>query len=455
MLRRCSLETMMKWIFMSLALSLVMLTIGARLYQSYEEKRCAAIELGARVREMAATNRYIFNETTVLETLGSAWSRAESAKGAELEIDTADRREYYNLDTGKMLVSLVEEERYLILVGMLGLVAAVELAVFISYILTRPLRRLAWGCREIAEGAPVSIPQNRLSPYEFYELTDSFNKMAKQLRQWKEVQMQLSRMDRLAALGKMISGLSHEIRNPLASMRIQIDLLSSEVESMRSDSDSSRNDDIESAVEHISVLGCELDRLNAIVTQLLSFVRTREPMLEIFCLDSLILWCKTMLKAEAERNGIELVTVVNDVPVTVTADGEMLRQLIMNLALNAIQAMDEFESERKKTLEITVGYSNSDSESLKQAVITVRDNGGGIPSDVSHRIFDPFFTTKRDGTGLGLSIVQQIVAGHRGHISLESSSEGTSFSVFLPASSAECRSEDKPGCLVDRSDDKN
>lgn len=432
MFSKYSLETLMKWIFMSLAVSMVALTLGARLHQSYVAKKNAAEEFGRELMAISEERKYSLQKEIVIGQLGPFWREPLTNEKPELVIKNGDQSFGFILDPKNIIISLVEDERYLILVGLLGLIAAVELAVLISYVLTRPLRRLAWGCKQIAQGSPVTIRHNALSPYEFHELTDSFNDMAKQLERWKEVQRQVSRMDRLAALGEMLSGLSHEIRNPLASIRIQLDLLRMELESIPDDPGSSIGIGLSDAKEYIAILDHEIDRLNRIVTQLLSFVRPKQPMMTKVRLDDILPWCVSMLKPQADKQDIELVTQKQDSGVNVLADNEMLQHVIMNLSLNAIQSMSASGSDREKVLSIMTGYSGTDHGIKTMGLIRVSDTGPGIPAEIQHRIFDPFFTTRQDGTGLGLSIVQRIVDGLGGTLSMDTSSGGTNFNIFIP-----------------------
>ncbi|MDD4159807.1 MAG: ATP-binding protein [Synergistaceae bacterium] len=432
MFSKYSLETLMKWIFMSLAVSMVALTLGARLHQSYVAKKSSAEEFGMELMAISEQRKYALGKEIVMGQLGPFWRESLPYEEPQIIIKNGDESLAFTLDPKSIVISLVEDERYLILVGLLGMIAAVELAVLISYVLTRPLRRLAWGCRQIAKGSHVTIRHNSLSPYEFHELTDSFNDMARQLERWKEVQRQVSRMDRLAALGEMLSGLSHEIRNPLASIRIQLDLLRMEIESIPDADKSSPENDISEAKEYISILDHEIDRLNGVVSQLLSFVRPKQPIMAKVYLDNVLPWCVSILKPQAEKQGIELVTMKLDSGVAVLADNEMLQHIIMNLSLNAIQAMASQEPGREKRVLIETGYSEAENRGKHMGLIRVSDNGPGIPSEIQHRIFDPFFTTKQDGTGLGLSIVQRTVDGIGGTLSMGTSSEGTTFNIFIP-----------------------
>ena len=298
MSHRVSLETLMKWIFLLLALSMVLLMLGARLHQSYSDKLSAAAESAERLNRLMTDYDLRYSAEVITQELGPYWRKAAEGEVPSLVIRSGGAKHGFVSNFQSIYVDMVEEERYLILVGMLGLIIAVELAVFISYVLTRPLRRLTWMCKEVAGGISVRIPQTALSPYEFHELVDSFNNMSSQLERWREVQRQVSRMDRLAALGEMISGLAHEIRNPLASMRIQTDLLRDEIERLAGEDGGEEAAD---AREQIAVLGSEIDRLNNIVMQLLSFVRPRPTVITPVKLDDLLPWSGAMLGSLAQK----------------------------------------------------------------------------------------------------------------------------------------------------------
>lgn len=426
MRRSVSLESFMKWMFLLVALSTAVLILGTRLHQSYMRKLEEAALNAEKVGSILSLYRLEFSSSAAAaEELGSYWRLCSSGEKPEVTLASGGRVYGFALDYEKICADMVEEERYLILVGILGLIVAVELAVFLSYVLTRPLRRLTWMCREIAAGKSVCVAQSFFSPSEFSELIDSFNNMSEQIARWREVQRQLSRMDRLAALGEMMSGLSHEIRNPLASMRIQVDLLREEIE--RIENGDFHNGDIHDAEEQIKALGEEIDRLNNIVVQLLSFVKPRPAVVNPTKLDDILPWASSMIGPQAQKQGTRLILKCEEAGVTVMADTEALRQVVMNLALNAIQAV-----ERGGELSIAVGLSKLGAGNGARGVIAVSDTGGGIPSNIEHRIFDPFFTTKREGTGLGLSIVQRITESLGGELSLDNAAGGVTFRVYLP-----------------------
>lgn len=433
MFRRVSLESLMKWIFLLIALSIAALILGTRLYQSYEQKRASAFASAERIARLFNAYAIDYPREILAEELGPYWRQCGEDKEADLSLESAGEVYRFVLAPEAIYADMVEEERYLILVGVLGLIVAVEFAILIAYVLTRPLRRLTLMCREIAFGKSVRVPQSFFSPSEFTELINSFNDMSAQLERWREVQRQLSRMDRLAALGSMLSGLSHEIRNPLASMRIQTDLLRDCID--RITSGDFRDEDVRDAEEQINVLSDEIDRLNNIVARLLSFVRVHPVALSPTRLDELLPWAGVMLGPQTQKHGLSLVLKSTAQDVFVMGDSESLRQIVMNLALNSIQAM----CERGGTLTISVGRVMLP-DGGSRGVITVADTGGGVPHEIEHRIFDPFFTTKKDGTGLGLAIVQRITESLGGVLSQENRDGGATFKVYLKI--AERRTEE-------------
>jgi signal transduction histidine kinase len=244
-------------------------------------------------------------------------------------------------------------------------------------------------------------------------LTAIFNDMVDTLQRWKKLERQISRMDRLASLGQMVAGVSHEIRNPLASMRIHLDLLSDHVS--------------DEGTESLRILGDELDRLNRTVSQLLAFASPRPPLSGPVAVNDLIRWCHQMLHASL-RAGITWDASLDDDGLELWGDPQQLRQMLLNLLLNAQEAMPGGGAVRLA--------ARKDGNTVE---FRVSDTGPGLPDVLLERIFDPFVTTKGDGTGLGLSIVHRIVELHGGHIEYTTSPRGTTFIVRIPAGREETR----------------
>ena len=194
MRRAVSLESFMKWMFLLVALSTAALILGTRLHQSYTRKLDEAAFMAERAERLLSIYRFEYSSVAEAEEeLGPYWRPCMEGEPAEMQLAIGGGVCGFVIDYEAIYADMVEEERYLILVGILGLIVAVELAVFLSYILTRPLRRLTWMCREIAAGKSVRVPQSLFSPSEFSELIGSFNDMSAQLARWREVQRQLSR----------------------------------------------------------------------------------------------------------------------------------------------------------------------------------------------------------------------------------------------------------------------
>ena len=168
MRRAVSLESFMKWMFLLVALSTAALILGTRLHQSYTRKLDEAAFMAERAERLLSIYRFEYSSVAEAEEeLGPYWRPCMEGEPAEMQLAIGGSIRGFVIDYEAIYADMVEEERYLILVGILGLIVAVELAVFLSYILTRPLRRLTWMCREIAAGKSVRVPQSLFSTSEF------------------------------------------------------------------------------------------------------------------------------------------------------------------------------------------------------------------------------------------------------------------------------------------------
>ena len=227
---------------------------------------------------------------------------------------------------------------------------------------------------------------------------------------------QLKQSDRLAALGQLSAGVAHEIRNPLGSIKGSIEILESEFPP-----DHPKR-------EFVDIIKEETVRLNNIVAEFLTFARPAKPSMESVCLGDLIDSTLTLLRKEAEGAHVSL-DVKHDTSVPpVHLDPDQIRQVLVNIVLNGIQAMPEGGK-----LEVRSSYQVQDNSVL----IEVADTGNGAPhSDLDH-LFDPFYTTKPHGTGLGLSISYQLVHNHQGSIAVRrNDGGGLTFGITLPVEGA-------------------
>lgn len=222
---------------------------------------------------------------------------------------------------------------------------------------------------------------------------------------------ELQRAQRLQAMGEMAVQLAHEIRNPLGSIDIFASLLANELRDKA---------ELKNWADQI-VAGVKF--LNTIVTNMLTFTKVSRPQFTPLDLTQVIDETLVFFEPVCEQRNIRARRVDSGQSLTIEADGDMLRQMLINLLMNGLQAMPEQG-------ELTVRARLQGADTVE---IGVEDTGIGIPEENLKRIFDPFFTTNERGTGLGLSLVHRIVEKHRGTIAATSRfGKGTRFSIMLP-----------------------
>jgi len=223
---------------------------------------------------------------------------------------------------------------------------------------------------------------------------------------------QLRRADRLSALGELSAGLAHEVRNPLGSIEGAMQILS-------------RRDLAEDTRQEFAEMGSrEVVRLKGLLTHFLEFARPQQPRVVASDVELLLQSVATLASEMAKMTQVEIcIEALAPLP-QVSVDPEQIRQVLLNLVINAVQAMPAAGKIKLRAVH--------DEESVR---IEVEDEGVGIPAEDLERIFDPFFTTRASGTGLGLSIAYQIVNQHGGHIAARRNPErGMTFAVTLPVS---------------------
>ena len=302
-----------------------------------------------------------------------------------------------------------------LLVGSLGLLIA-AFAVAFMWRTLKPLQVLRARAREIA-GGEYGRRTGVRSHDEIGDLARELDVMAEAVE---EREHRLIRSERLATVGKMAAQVTHEVRNPLASIGLYAELLGDELEP----GTESRH-----LVESIS---SEVDRLTEITETYLRFARLPQPKLEREDLGALVASVAEFARAELAQAHIELVLDLPAEPLDVAVDENQLRQALLNLVRNAREAMPDGGR-------LLVGVRRDADDT---ASITVADSGAGISADNLPKIFDPFFSTKAKGTGLGLALVQQILVEHGGRVDVtsrggepgpgEAEGPGTTFRLVLP-----------------------
>ncbi len=229
----------------------------------------------------------------------------------------------------------------------------------------------------------------------------------------RKTEAQLIRSEKLAALGQLAAGIAHEIRNPLTSINILI-------HSLRD-----KPSDEERHQEDLRVIEEEIHRINEIVDQFLRFAKPAPPLLQEADVLSLFEETLQLLKPQIEKQRISVQKEFPSLPPTVL-DREQMKQVILNLLLNALQAMPGGGRLR---------LSGQVLEDNRWIQLSIQDTGVGIPPEDMNKLFDPFFSTKEGGVGLGLSIAHRIIDQHRGKIQMESTpGQGTLFTLWLPIS---------------------
>jgi two-component system NtrC family sensor kinase len=302
-------------------------------------------------------------------------------------------------------------------------IAALVLAVVIAYVLLnsimRPMNKLIAATEKIAEGASLSDINLDRAPPEIEAVERAFNRMLAAIRERnqllrRQTQEKLIRSDRLAMVGQLAAGVAHEINNPLGSILLFSRLLMKQVPPDGR------------AKENLDRIEKETKRCHAIVQSLLDFARQREPKIEPVHVNQLLDETLKLFDNQFLFHNIEVVKNYSPSVAMIQADQSQLQQVIMNIIMNAVDAMN---AKGRLSLET----KNSEEEGAIEVCIT--DTGCGIPPENINRIFDPFFTTKGvgQGTGLGLSISYGIIQRHDGDLSVSSApGSGSTFTITLP-----------------------
>jgi len=227
----------------------------------------------------------------------------------------------------------------------------------------------------------------------------------------------LQRVNRLISLGEMAAGVAHEVRNPLTGIRMVLDILRGRP--------SLSGDDVQLTEEAT----LEIDRLEKIVRNLLDFARPKDFIFESSDINEVVDGISFLIRKQCKDQDVKLNIMRDEKIPRLRIDREKIKQGILNVAINAIQSMQD-----GGTLRIETRYHTEEKNvaTSQRVSISISDTGKGIPEDVKDRIFDPFFTTQNEGTGLGLSITHSIIKEHNGTIDVVSQEGvGTELTISL------------------------
>ncbi|MCP3978223.1 MAG: HAMP domain-containing protein [bacterium] len=313
----------------------------------------------------------------------------------------------------------------LLFVALMLLIAATVAGLFYAHRITRPVERLSHATREIGKG-DFDVEIKVTSRDEMGALANSFNQMASELKHRDEklnqAQEQLVQSEKMAAFGQLGAGIAHEVKNPLAG------ILGCAQLALRKARDTPLHD-------NLKLIEKETKRCKTIIENLLKFARQEKASLEPMQANTPVEDACAIVNHQLELHKVKLEKDLFAPLPLIYGNGNQLQQVLMNLMINAQQAMDGEPGN------IRVSTRPVGAEAIE---ICVADDGPGMSDEVRAKVFEPFFTTKPGGkgTGLGLSVSFGIITDHRGQIQVESEAgQGTTFRIQIPVVQASANRE--------------
>jgi signal transduction histidine kinase len=311
--------------------------------------------------------------------------------------------------TQTSMIKIAQTKRILFLLVPLGPLLAIGLAFIFIRDITRPLGSILEATRSLKAGdLGYRIGDLR---GEFGEVAASFNEMARSLN---DQMRNMQRAEQMTVVGEMAASIAHEIKNPLAGIKIALSMLI-------------ENKNLSEAENEITRSSfSQIKRVESLIKEILDFARPKEPQYALTDVNEVIDKTVSFIEAvSAQANsgaGVKVVkTLATDVP-QLLVDPMQIQQVVMNIVLNAYDAMPEGGT-------LAVGSALT----AGSFVVTISDTGSGIDPQIMGKLFKPFFTTKAKGTGLGLAIIKGIVERHGGTVDMQSTpGAGTSVTMALP-----------------------
>lgn len=326
-----------------------------------------------------------------------------------------------------------ERSSRLVAVIIAGLALVVSVGMLAMALVTlRPIRKLRAGAQRIAAG-DYAERVDVGSADEIGQLAAEFNRMADSLQQrdsaLADKQRELVEVERLAAVGRLAAQITHEVRNPLSSIGLNAELLEDEIDDLAADG--TRGSE---AKKMLASIAAEVQRLKEITEQYLQLTRfsrgqrsevpleeveVAEPALPVSLrrqptdLPTLVRRFAAFLLPEAQASKVQLhVVIEDDTMPLISADGDQLRQALLNLSKNSLDALKQIHGERRLELRVSRPFEG-------RVALVVEDNGPGFPEALRDELFRPFVTDKPHGTGLGLAVTRDIIAAHGGQITVD------------------------------------
>jgi signal transduction histidine kinase len=305
----------------------------------------------------------------------------------------------------------------LILIGCSGLLIGVGGAALLARRITRPLNKLVDGTVKISKG-DFSQAIDIDTQDEIGELAQSFNEMSQQLqltrKRMEAANRKLIQAEKLASIGRISASIAHEIRNPLTSVKLNIQKVM----------ESENLGDVDK--EHLDISQEGIGHIENFIKELLNFTRVSELELNYFSAEQIVDESIKMIRNTLKLRDVEIVKEIQDRLPQVLVDGDKMRQVLLNILYNACEAVD-------KGGEIIIALSLLKGRRGRKVSIQISDNGPGIPKKDWENIFEPFYTTKSTGIGLGLANARKIIEQHNGSIRVIKNEEsGACFCILIP-----------------------
>ena len=341
--------------------------------------------------------------------------------------------------------------RPILIAAACGALAVAVLGYLVGHRLARPVESLASQARRLAAGeaqAPLAVRTRD----EVGELAVAFNALLESLR---AAEARVVASERLAAVGQVAAGIAHEVRNPLSGIKMSAQVLRRRLRELEHQAtplplregagggsepvdaptltppSPCKGEGVKargSAEESVDVMLAEVARLEVVIDDLLTFARPIEPKLEPGNLNAVIAKVLDFMARQLDHAGIEVRRELDEALPAVRLDPQRVRQVVLNLVLNAAEAMPNGGTLAART------RATPDA-----AVAELDDTGHGIPPEAAAHVFEPFFTTKRGGSGLGLGVSRTLIEAHGGTLSFEPLEKGTRFVFTIPREAAATR----------------
>ncbi len=286
-----------------------------------------------------------------------------------------------------------------------GVAAVVLIGVLVGRAIARPVQSLAAQARALAAGAEGQLSVQTHD--EVGKLAAAFNDLLASLH---EAEAKAVAAERLAAVGQVAAGIAHEVRNPLSGIKMSAQLLGRRIRALGASDDGS-----------VDIMLAEIARLEIIIDDLLTFAGPTRLTAEPTDLNIVVGEVLDFMARQLEHNGVHVVRELDTAMPTAPLDPRRVRQVVLNLVLNAAEAMPD-----GGTLTVRTRVASDD------VAAEFCDTGHGMAPDAAERLFDPFFTTKPGGSGLGLGVSRTIVEAHGGHITFENLNPGARFGFTIP-----------------------